>query len=194
MNGKTVMACIEAAHATLKQNTDEIALLDQQIGDGDHIFNLLRGMEALLAARGEIEAADFAPSLDTAASKVLSTVGGSSGPLFYSLLSGMSKGTKGQAMDVPGFAVVFAAGVDAVGQRGKTGVGSKTMMDVLIPVANSFRELAARPRKRSSTSCRAWRKHRCLPHATCSRPKGGRRFSASVRVAISIRARGPASS
>ena len=31
MNGKTVMACIEAAHATLKQNTDEIALLDQQI-------------------------------------------------------------------------------------------------------------------------------------------------------------------
>jgi dihydroxyacetone kinase-like protein len=143
MNGKTVMACIEAAHATLKQNMDEIALLDQQIGDGDHIFNLLRGMEALLAARGDIEAAAFGPSLDAVAAKVLSTVGGSSGPLFYSLLSGMSKGAKGQGMDVPGFAVIFAAGVDAVGQRGKTGVGSKTMMDVLIPVANRFRELAA---------------------------------------------------
>jgi dihydroxyacetone kinase-like protein len=143
MNGQTVMACIEAAHAALKQNTDEIALLDQQIGDGDHIFNLLRGMEALLAARGEIETAGFGPSLDVAASKVLSTVGGSSGPLFFSLLSGMSKGTSGQAMDVPGFAIIFAAGVDAVGQRGKTGVGSKTMMDVLIPVANRFKELAA---------------------------------------------------
>jgi dihydroxyacetone kinase-like protein len=143
MNGKTVMACIEAAHATLKQNTDEIALLDQQIGDGDHIFNLLRGMEALLAARGEIETAAFEPSLDAAASKVLSTVGGSSGPLFFSLLSGMSKGARAQVMDVPGIAVIFAAGVDAVGQRGKTGVGSKTMMDVLIPVAIRFRELAA---------------------------------------------------
>jgi dihydroxyacetone kinase-like protein len=143
MNGETVMACIEAAHATLKQNTDEIALLDQQIGDGDHIFNLLRGMEALLAARGEIEAAAFGPSLDVAAAKVLSTVGGSSGPLFFSLLSGMSKGAATHALDVPGFSGIFAAGVDAVGQRGKTGVGSKTMMDVLIPVANRYRELVA---------------------------------------------------
>jgi dihydroxyacetone kinase-like protein len=143
MNGKTVMACIEAAHATLKQNTDEIALLDQQIGDGDHIFNLLRGMEALLAARGEIEAAAFGPSLDVAAAKVLSTVGGSSGPLFFSLLSGMSKSAATHALDVPGLSGIFAAGVDAVGQRGKTGVGSKTMMDVLIPVANRYRELVA---------------------------------------------------
>jgi len=49
MNGKTVMECIDAAYAALKEHTDEIAVLDQQIGDGDHIFNLLRGMEALLA-------------------------------------------------------------------------------------------------------------------------------------------------
>jgi dihydroxyacetone kinase-like protein len=143
MNGKTVMACIDAAYASLKEHTDEIALLDQQIGDGDHIFNLLRGMEALLAVRTEIESEAFGPALDLAASKVLSTVGGSSGPLFYSLLSGMSKATAGNAMDVGGFARFFSAGVDAVSQRGKTGVGSKTMMDVLIPVARRFDELAA---------------------------------------------------
>jgi dihydroxyacetone kinase-like protein len=46
-------------------------------------------------------------------------------------------------MDVAGMAHVFAAGVEAVGQRGKTGVGSKTMMDVLIPVAQRFEGLAA---------------------------------------------------
>ncbi|MGF6595798.1 dihydroxyacetone kinase-like protein [Paraburkholderia sp. GAS448] len=143
MNGKTVMACIDAAYASLKEHTDEIALLDQQIGDGDHIFNLLRGMEALLAVRTEIESEAFGPALDLAAGKVLSTVGGSSGPLFYSLLSGMSKATADNAMDVGGFARFFSAGVDAVSQRGKTGVGSKTMMDVLIPVARRFDELAA---------------------------------------------------
>ena len=143
MNGKTVMACIDAAHATLVANTDEIALLDQQIGDGDHIFNLLRGMEALVATRAQIEGVAFGPALDVAAMKILSTVGGSSGPLFFSLLNGMAKASAHNAMDVAGFASIFAAGVDAVGQRGKTGIGSKTMMDVLIPVARRFEEMAS---------------------------------------------------
>jgi dihydroxyacetone kinase-like protein len=74
---------------------------------------------------------------------VLSTVGGSSGPLFFSLLSGMGKAAGAAPTDVPGFARIYAAGVDAVGQRGKTGVGSKTMMDVLIPVAEHLGRLAA---------------------------------------------------
>jgi dihydroxyacetone kinase-like protein len=143
MNGKTVMACIDAAHAALVANTDEIALLDQQIGDGDHIFNLLRGMEALVTARAQIEALAFGPALDLAAMKILSTVGGSSGPLFFSLLNGMGKASANEVPDLDALARAFAAGVDAVGQRGKTGVGSKTMMDVLIPVARRFEELAA---------------------------------------------------
>jgi dihydroxyacetone kinase-like protein len=142
MNGKTVMACIDAAYASLKEHTDEIALLDQKIGDGDHIFNLLRGMDALLAVRADIEAEAFGPALELAASKVLSTVGGSSGPLFFSLLNGMAKATAGSGSDVAGVARIFASGVEAVAQRGKTGVGSKTMMDVLIPVALRFHELA----------------------------------------------------
>ncbi|MEP9322086.1 dihydroxyacetone kinase subunit DhaL [Paraburkholderia phymatum] len=143
MNGKTVMACIEAAHATLKEHADEIAALDQQIGDGDHIFNLLRGADALLAMRADIEAEAFAPALDLAASKLLSTVGGSSGPLFYSLLHGMAKASENaDTLSVEHAARVFAAGVDAVAQRGKAGIGSKTMMDVLIPVASRFAEMA----------------------------------------------------
>ncbi|OAJ53163.1 dihydroxyacetone kinase subunit L [Paraburkholderia ginsengiterrae] len=143
MSGKAVMECINAAYAALKEHTDEIALLDQQIGDGDHIFNLLRGMEALLAVRADIEAETLAAALQLAASKVLSTVGGSSGPLFFSLLSGMSKASVNNPMDIAGFARIYSAGVEAVRQRGKTGVGSKTMMDVLIPVAARFTELAA---------------------------------------------------
>jgi dihydroxyacetone kinase-like protein len=144
MNGQTLMACIDAVHATLKEHTDEIAALDQQIGDGDHIFNLLRGVDALLAMRANIEAEAFAPALELAATKLLSTVGGSSGPLFFSLLHGMAKACDPSAntVSVVDAARIFAAGVDAVAQRGKTGLGSKTMMDVLIPVASRFAELA----------------------------------------------------
>ncbi|SAK48266.1 kinase [Caballeronia catudaia] len=141
MNGKTVMACIDAAHASLGEHADEIASLDQAIGDADHIINLLRGMDALVAMRAAIEAEAFAPALKLAATKVLSTVGGSSGPLFYSMLTGMAK-TSSDDADVNAFARAFAAGVGAVGQRGKTGTGSETMMDVLIPVAEHFTAIA----------------------------------------------------
>ncbi|BAO88763.1 dihydroxyacetone kinase subunit DhaL [Caballeronia cordobensis] len=147
MNGRTLMTCIDAAHASLKEHADEIASLDQAIGDGDHIINLLRGMDALAALRASIEAEAFAPALKLAAAKVLSTVGGSSGPLFFSMLTGMAKAAPDEAGgndddDVKAFARAFAAGVDAVGQRGKTGTGSKTMMDVLIPVAERFTAMA----------------------------------------------------
>lgn len=43
------VACIDAAHASLREHADEIASLDQAIGDGDHIINLLRDM---LATKG----------------------------------------------------------------------------------------------------------------------------------------------
>ena len=144
MDGKIVMNCIDAAYAAIKRHSDEIMGLDQAIGDGDHVFNLIRGLEALRGIRGDIEAQALAPALKLAASKVLSTVGGSSGPLFSSLLMGMSRACEHLNGDPRGYAQMVAAGVKAVQERGKTGTGSKTMMDVLIPVAERLTELAER--------------------------------------------------
>jgi phosphoenolpyruvate---glycerone phosphotransferase subunit DhaL len=142
MNGRVLMDCIDAAYASIKQHADEIMVLDQTIGDGDHVFNLIRGLEALRAIRSQVETQDLASALKLAASKLLSTVGGSSGPLFSSLLLGMSRACDGINGDARGYARMYAAGVNAVQARGKTGKGSKTMMDVLIPVAERFDELA----------------------------------------------------
>jgi dihydroxyacetone kinase-like protein len=136
------MDCIDAAHVSIKQHADEIMVLDQTIGDGDHVFNLIRGLEALRGIRHDIEALDFGPALKLAANKVLTTVGGSSGPLFSSLLLGMSRACGNLNGDPRGYAEMFAAGVKSVQDRGKTGKGSKTMMDVLIPVAERLNELA----------------------------------------------------
>ena len=142
MNGRIVMECVDAAHASIKQHADEIMALDQAIGDGDHVFNLIRGLEALRGMRAAIEPLDLGPALKLAAGKLLSTVGGSSGPLFSSLLIGMSKACDGLNGDPRGYAHMYAEGVRAVQERGKTGRGSKTMMDVLIPVAERLNELA----------------------------------------------------
>jgi dihydroxyacetone kinase-like protein len=144
MNGKVVMDCVEAAYASVKEHAGEITVLDQEIGDGDHIFNLIRGLEALRGMRAEIESEDLGRALKLAANKLLTTVGGSSGPLFSSLLMGMSRTAEHVNGDPRGFAKMYAAGVEAVQHRGKTGKGSKTMMDVLIPVAERWNELVHR--------------------------------------------------
>jgi phosphoenolpyruvate---glycerone phosphotransferase subunit DhaL len=141
MNGRIVMECIDAAYTSIRQHADEIMVLDQAIGDGDHVFNLIRGLEALRGIRDEIAVLDTGAALKTAAAKVLSTVGGSSGPLFSSMLLGMSRACNGLNGDPRGYAAMYAAGVKAVQERGKTGKGSKTMMDVLIPVAERFNEI-----------------------------------------------------
>lgn len=142
MNGWIVMECVDAAYATIKQHADEIMALDQAIGDGDHVFNLIRGLEALRSMRSQIAPLDLGPALKLAAGKLLSTVGGSSGPLFSSLLIGMSRACERLNGDPRGYARMYAEGVRAVQERGKTGKGSKTMMDVLIPVAERLNELA----------------------------------------------------
>lgn len=141
MSGKIVVDCIEAAYASIKEHADELTVLDQAIGDGDHVFNLMRGLEALRGLSTEIEKQDLSPALKIAATKVLTTVGGSSGPLFSSLLMGMSLASSDVNGDLRGVARMYAAGVQAVQNRGKTGKGSKTMMDVLIPVAERLNEL-----------------------------------------------------
>ena len=142
MNGTIVMECVDAAYAAIRQNADEIMGLDQAIGDGDHVFNLIRGLEALRGLRAAIEPLDLGAALKVAAGKLLSTVGGSSGPLFSSLLIGMSKACDGLNGDPRGYARMVSAGVRAVQERGKTGKGSKTMMDVLIPVAERLNALS----------------------------------------------------
>ncbi|MFN8736713.1 MAG: dihydroxyacetone kinase subunit DhaL, partial [Betaproteobacteria bacterium] len=74
--------------------------------------------------------------------KLMSTIGGASGPLLASFFLALGKSIAGAAtVDAESFARAFAAGVDAIGQRGKSGLGEKTMLDVLIPVANLLQRL-----------------------------------------------------
>jgi dihydroxyacetone kinase-like protein len=56
---------------------------------------------------------------------------------------GMSKVLKEKNDEsIQTYATAFSAGVDVIRQRGKADLGEKTMLDVLIPVANQFTALA----------------------------------------------------
>lgn len=152
MDGQVVMDCLDAVHEAIETHRDEIAGLDQAIGDGDHVFNLLRGLASLNALRDEIVADDAAGALNRAARKLLSTIGGSSGPLLSSLLAGMAEalGERTLPLSATDWAHALAGGITQMQRRGKTGTGSKTMMDVLIPVSERFVAMASQGRARDA--------------------------------------------
>ena len=127
---------ITTSQETITANADAVTALDQAIGDGDHVINLQRGLDALMLQREELsQLEDCSIAWQKIGMTIMSTVGGASGSLLGTLFVSMSKAARGQTLNQQTFAAIFSAGVEAVKQRGKSDAGEKTMLDVLIPVA-----------------------------------------------------------
>jgi dihydroxyacetone kinase-like protein len=134
---------IEAIADVIEKNAEEVTALDQAIGDGDHVINLQRGINALLAQRDELSQMDWVVAWQKIGMTLMSSIGGASGSLYGTLFIALSKAAREQTLDQQSFAEFFSKGVDAVKQRGKAEAGEKTMLDVYIPVAEYLRTAAA---------------------------------------------------
>jgi phosphoenolpyruvate---glycerone phosphotransferase subunit DhaL len=134
-------------HVSLRvaDRSDELNAADRAIGDGDHGLAMARGFDA---ARRELEAGDFETVGDllTAVGRALLTTGGASGMLFAALFTGGASGLASQehlgGLELARFLV---DGTAAVGQRGMTAPGQKTMLDALAPAARIASELQSAP-------------------------------------------------
>lgn len=129
---------ISAIMQTINDNADEVTELDRAIGDGDHVVNLQRGLAALDAISNELAELEWSPALMKMGMTLMSTMGGASGSLFGTLFLSMAKASNNKSLELGVFSQVFMQGVAAVKQRGKSDLGEKTMLDSLIPVANSL--------------------------------------------------------
>lgn len=136
---------IQAVAKTIENNAIELTELDQAIGDGDHVTNLQRGIQALMAQSNELSQLDWQAALQKMGMTVMSSIGGASGSLYGTLFLAMSKNLNNQPLTLTTFADVFLKGVEAVKQRGKADRGEKTMLDVLIPVAEQLHQNAITP-------------------------------------------------
>ena len=149
---------IEAATKTLVDHVEELTALDAAIGDGDHGLNMKRGAQAIQAKLGELQAMSLNEALKTMGMTCLSTVGGSSGPVFGTLMVTLGKELppQPQAADV---ARALAAGIAALSRLGKVEVGQKTLLDVLDPVqkvlASGGENMVARVRQCAHDSAAA---------------------------------------
>lgn len=144
MQTKLINLAAENIHNAVVHHKTDIESLDREIGDGDHYINMKRGCEAITTIAAELAPLSAADALNKIGMKLLSTIGGASGPLFASFFMSMSKSLKAsEQTNTLAIALAFESGVQAIMQRGKAQAGEKTMLDVLIPVANTFKQLAA---------------------------------------------------
>lgn len=122
-------------------NASEIEKLDQNIGDGDHIFNVQRGLKLVVELESTIKDLPLSKALNMIAMKVLSGIGGSSGALFGTFFMSMAKTSNLDEVNFSKACEMIISGVNAMKDRGKADVGEKTMMDVLIPVSQKLNEI-----------------------------------------------------
>jgi len=122
-------------------NASEIEKLDQNIGDGDHIFNVQRGLKLVVELESTIKDLPLSKALNMIAMKVLSGIGGSSGALFGTFFMSMAKTPNLNEVNFSKACEMIISGINAMKDRGKADVGEKTMMDVLIPVSQKLSEI-----------------------------------------------------
>jgi dihydroxyacetone kinase-like protein len=144
MQSSFILSSSLAIYAAIVANEADIESLDRAIGDGDHYINMKRGSEVVASMYNELLPLPADEVLNKIGMKLLSTIGGASGPLFASFFMSMAKTLKQNGHETPlEIAAAFAAGVQAIMQRGKAQAGEKTMLDVLIPVSTTFTTCAA---------------------------------------------------
>ena len=128
---------IQNATQTLVDHLEELTALDQAIGDGDHGLNMKRGAQAIQAKLPDMEGSSLNASLIAMGKTCVGVIGGSSGPVFGTLLITLGKHLPAnpQAAD---FADALRTSIEALTRLGKAQVGQKTLLDVLDPVQKTL--------------------------------------------------------
>ena len=142
MNAEKIFNNLNQIKLSIDEHQQEIEKLDQEIGDGDHIFNIQRGINESIELKDQLIGLEPSEVLKEIGMKVMTTVGGSSGALFATLLISMSKKYNYQLTNQKNIASMFTEGVEAMKKRGKADLGEKTMLDVLIPTSNELQKLS----------------------------------------------------
>lgn len=140
-----VLEWLKVFAATINENNAYLTQLDSDIGDGDHGANMNRGMQAVLTVLPGVADNDIGTVFKTTGMKLVSTVGGASGPLYGTLFIQMGNATAGKMeLTLDDWIAAMQAGCDGVAMRGKAAPGDKTMVDALLPGLNALKNERAR--------------------------------------------------
>ncbi len=137
---RTTRELIQTIAETVIDSADELTELDRAIGDADHGVNLERGFKAVLAKIDSISAQPIDAALREVGKTLILSVGGASGPLYGKLFATIGQHLT-HADDLTKEHVVGACeqAISVIKTLGRSDVGHKTMLDVLVPALDQLR-------------------------------------------------------
>lgn len=133
MNAALQRKLIDAVTGAVLAHADELTMLDQAIGDGDHGLNMKRGATAVLEQSDALVAQPLPEALKAIGLTLVMKVGGASGPLYGTLFMTLGKELPPDP-DCADLSRALGVAIAAVKKIGRSDVGQKTMLDVLAPV------------------------------------------------------------
>jgi phosphoenolpyruvate---glycerone phosphotransferase subunit DhaL len=136
-----ILQWLQLFASTIEENKDYLTELDAAIGDADHGINMDRGWKKVSTQLPTLVDKDISNIFKTVSMTLISSIGGASGPLYGTWFLRASTAVAGkQELTEQDILGLFQAGLEGVLQRGKAQLGDKTMIDVLSPALEKFRQ------------------------------------------------------
>lgn len=136
----TLLSWLRRAAELIHAHRDRLTDLDAAIGDADHGANLDRGFTAVVETLDALERQDAGVILKNTGMRLISTVGGASGPLYGTAFRRAGRALEGyHEVSDQLLLEMLQHFVDGVSSMGKAVPGDKTMIDALEPALAALR-------------------------------------------------------
>ncbi|MET0258819.1 MAG: dihydroxyacetone kinase subunit DhaK [Methylobacterium sp.] len=138
-DGAAIVAAVRAAAQALMAEEARLTDLDGRVGDGDLGLNLARGARDVLAGIDAYGSANAASILRFLSATLRKSVGGTSGALYAAGLLRAARELDGIASPVArDWSAALSSGTKALATLGDARLGDRTMLDALLPAAETL--------------------------------------------------------
>ena len=140
INSAKTIEILKAMADRIEAEKDYLTELDNEIADGDHGVNMAKGFNAVVPKISTMVGKDIGSLLKTTGMTLVSTVGGSAGPLYGTAFMKAGAALRDK-MEIDGKDLVAAleAAIGGIQMRGKATVGEKTMLDAICPAYDAIK-------------------------------------------------------
>lgn len=141
IDSKDYINYLKNVYDKLLENKDYITELDLATGDGDHWVNMNLGFEEIIKQSEDLIKLDIQDLFKKISMILMSKIGGSSGVLYGGAYMAASKTMSDiDYLTIKNILNMWEAMLEDIMKRGKTEIGSKTMVDALAPAVEVLKE------------------------------------------------------
>ncbi|MBC7869715.1 MAG: dihydroxyacetone kinase subunit L [Chitinophagaceae bacterium] len=144
INRDAIIDWLEAIAHTYDENQQVLTDLDSPIGDADHGANMARGFNKVAQKIPSYAERSIGEILNDVGLTLMSTIGGSSGPLYGVFFLNASKIAFGKdTLSAHLITTMFESGLMGIVKLGKASPEDKTMVDALSPAVEALKAAVA---------------------------------------------------